>query len=122
VAEPSFRWSAITIDCERPDMVAPFWAGVLGGELSVPLPGWLRLTPPGGTLPALTFQPVPEPKSGKTRIHVDVAVDDIEAGIDAVQRLGGRPTRERHDYPEGVVVVMTDPEGTEFCLVQYFDA
>ncbi|MDT4892247.1 MAG: hypothetical protein QOE97_1282 [Pseudonocardiales bacterium] len=120
VAEPSFRWSAITVDCMRPDVVAPFWAGVLGGDLSIPLPGWLRLTPPGGERPAITFQPVPEPKTGKARIHVDLAVDDIDTGIEAVRQLGGRPTGERHDYAEGVVVVMADPEGTEFCLVQYF--
>jgi hypothetical protein len=34
--------------------------------------------------------------------------------------LGGRFTGERHDYDEGAVVVMADPEGNEFCLVHYF--
>ena len=34
-------------------------------------------------------------------------------------RLGGRSMEERHDYDEGVVMVMADPEGNEFCLVQY---
>jgi predicted enzyme related to lactoylglutathione lyase len=37
-------------------------------------------------------------------------------------RASAGGTGERHDYPgEGVVLVMTDPEGHEFCLVQYFD-
>ena len=36
-----------------------------------------------------------------------------------VADLGGRWLGERHDYDEGVVVVMADPEGNEFCLVQY---
>ena len=35
-------------------------------------------------------------------------------------RLGGRSMEERHDCDEGVVMVMADPEGNEFCLVQYF--
>jgi hypothetical protein len=34
--------------------------------------------------------------------------------------LGGRITGERHDYNEGVVVVMADAEEHEFCLVQYY--
>jgi hypothetical protein len=37
-----------------------------------------------------------------------------------VERLGGRWSGERHDYDEGVVMVMQDPEEHEFCLVQYY--
>ena len=47
-------------------------------------------------------------------------VDDIDQGIAQVVGLGGRFTGERHDYDEGVVVVMTDPEEHEFCLAQYY--
>ncbi|GHC38309.1 hypothetical protein GCM10010507_09760 [Streptomyces cinnamoneus] len=61
-----------------------------------------------------------EPKHGKVRLHLDVAVDDIEVGIAQVRTLASRFTGERHDYDEGVVVVMADPEGHEFCLVQYY--
>jgi predicted enzyme related to lactoylglutathione lyase len=49
-----------------------------------------------------------------------VLVDDIDAGIAQVVSLGGGYTGERHDYDEGVVVVMTDPEGNEFCLSQFY--
>jgi hypothetical protein len=49
-----------------------------------------------------------------------VTVDDVEGAIDLVAGLAGRATGERHDYDEGAVVVMTDPEGHEFCLVQYY--
>jgi predicted enzyme related to lactoylglutathione lyase len=55
------------------------------------------------------------------RLHLDVAVDDISAGIAQVERLGGSSTGERHDYDEGVVVVVTDPEGHEFGLVEFSD-
>jgi predicted enzyme related to lactoylglutathione lyase len=47
-------------------------------------------------------------------------MDDIEESCAQVEVLGGRWTGQRFDYPgEGVVVVMTDLEGHEFCLVQY---
>ncbi len=118
----TFRLSGITVDCADPQRLADFWGALLGREQRVPLPGWLRLGDLGEPQPVLNFQPVPEPKRGKTRIHVDVVVDDIDAAVDMVTRLGGRPTGERHDYAEGVVVVATDPEGNEFCVVQYFDA
>jgi len=62
---------------------------------------------------------VAEPKTGKVRIHLDVTVDDIEAAINEVNALGGRFTGERHVYAEGTVVIMADPEGHDFCLVQY---
>jgi predicted enzyme related to lactoylglutathione lyase len=65
------------------------------------------------------FQPVSEPKVGKVRIHLDVTVDEVEEAIELVSALGGRFTGERHDYADGVVVIMADPEGHEFCLVQY---
>jgi hypothetical protein len=120
VSVPGPRWSAITIDCAQPRVVADFWAALLGGQLNVPLPGWRRLRPPDPALPMLNFQPVPEPKTGKARIHLDLTVDDVDAAIGRVLELGGRTTGERHDYDEGVVVVLADPEGNEFCVVRYF--
>jgi len=43
----------------------------------------------------------------------------MDEAVELVRALGGQSTGERHQYDEGVVVVMTDPEGHEFCLVQY---
>ncbi len=114
---PSFTWTAVTVDCADPQRLARFWRALLGGEVVVPLPGWSRLSGPGR--PDLTFQPVPEPRSGKVRLHLDVVTDDLDAAIERVRTLGGTQTPERHDYPEGAVLVMTDPEGNEFCLVRY---
>lgn len=68
----------------------------------------------------MAFQPVAEPKCGKVRLYLDVAVDDVDQGIAQVIALGGRCTGERQEYVEGVVVVMADPEEREFCLVQSF--
>jgi hypothetical protein len=74
----------------------------------------------GDSQPRLVFQPVPESNSGKVRIHLDVTVDEIDAAMDLVTSLGGHFTGERHDHKDGVVVVMTDLEDHEFCLVQYY--
>jgi predicted enzyme related to lactoylglutathione lyase len=59
-------------------------------------------------------------RTGKVRIHLDITVDDLDEGMKEVIDLGGRFTGQRHDYDEGVVVVMADPDGHEFCLVQYY--
>jgi hypothetical protein len=120
VRTANFHWSGITVDCVQPPVVAEFWAALLDRELSVPLPGWLRLGTRGAAEPVINFQPVPEPKRDKTRIHLDIAVDDVEQASATVLRLGGRSLHERHDYDEGTVLVMADPEGNEFCLVHYF--
>jgi Glyoxalase-like domain len=117
-----FHLSGITIDCLDPKVVSQFWANMLGGVArpEASLPGWYELE--GHGHPRITFQPVPEPKTVKTRVHLDLTVDDIDIALAAVEEAGGRSTGERHDYREGIVVVMADPEGTEFCIVQYFDA
>ena len=112
--------SGVTIDCVDPQRVARFWSALLGREPGPSPAGWVYLGHRGDPQPRLVFQPVPEPKAGKVRIHLDVTVNDVGEAIELVTSLGGRTTDERHDYDEGVVVVMTDPEGHEFCLVQYY--
>ena len=108
----------ITVDCADPQLLAQFWSQFLGGEVVEPLPGWTRLLG-DGIRPDMTFQPVPEPKVGKTRIHVDIRVADIEAATDRVIDLGGQSLGQRYDYDEGTVMTMADPAGNEFCIVQY---
>jgi predicted enzyme related to lactoylglutathione lyase len=113
-------WSGVTIDCVDPVRVARFWSTLLGREQGPSQEGWVYLGQRDDAQPRLVFQPVEEPKAGKVRIHLDVTVDDIDEAINTVSALGGQFTGERHDYDEGVVVVMTDPEDNEFCLVQYY--
>jgi predicted enzyme related to lactoylglutathione lyase len=113
-------WSGVTIDCVDPLRVARFWAALLGREAGPSQEGWVYLGERGDPQPRLVFQPVPEPNIDKVRIHLDISVDDINEAMRTVEHLGGHLTGERHDYDEGVVVVAADPEGHEFCLVQYF--
>ena len=116
-----FTLHEVTIDCVDVQQVAGFWSALLGAELRESLPGWLRLGPLTEGGPLLNFQPVPEPKQGKSRIHLDVLTDDMRSAIQRVVQLGGHERGERQVYDEGVVVVMTDSEDHEFCLVQYVD-
>lgn len=115
--DPAFEWIEVTIDCIDVEAVSRFWCQLLGvSRVEDPLPGWARAaaTVPGG--PVLNFQPVPDPKVGKSRIHLDLRTDDLPAAIRRVGALDGACTGEVHIYEEGTVAVMTDPEGTEFCL------
>jgi predicted enzyme related to lactoylglutathione lyase len=114
-------WSGVTIDCLDTERVARFWSALLDREPGPSRDGWVYLGERGDPQPRLVFQPVSEPAIGKVRIHLDVSVDDIDEAVAAVVALGGRATGERHDYDAGVVVVVADPEGHEFCLVHYAD-
>jgi predicted enzyme related to lactoylglutathione lyase len=115
------HWVGVTVDCVDVERVARFWSVLLDRPQGPSQPGWVYLGWPGDAQPRLVFQPVTEAKQGKVRLHLDVAVDDIDDGVAQVVALGGRFTGIRHDYDEGVVVVMADPEDHEFCLVQYYD-
>jgi len=111
-------WAAVTLDCVEPRKVSEFWSKLLDVPArAIELPGWFRLGPTVVGAPVITFQPVPEEKVGKTRIHLDIWVEDLKAAIRLVGSLGGQTTGETHIYEEGTVVVMSDIEGNEFCLV-----
>ncbi|MEY9878446.1 putative enzyme related to lactoylglutathione lyase [Streptacidiphilus sp. MAP12-33] len=114
------RWVGVTIDCVDVERVAAFWGALLDRPKGPSMPGWIYLGELDDPQPRLVFQPVNEPKSGKVRLHIDVKVDDIDQGIAQVLALGGRHTGERHEYEEGVVVVMADPEDHEFCIAQHY--
>lgn len=111
-------WAAVTLDCLEPWTVSEFWSKLLDVTArAIDLPGWFRLGPTVAGGPVISFQPVPEKKVGKTRIHLDIWVGDLEAAIRLVRTLGGDTTGETHIYDEGTVVVMFDVEGNEFCIV-----
>jgi len=114
-------WWAMTIDCNDPPRVAKFWAAVLDCAVTEPgrdRPGWLRLQPFGpDQQPFINVQPVPEPKAGKVRLHIDVLVQDMDRAVDRVIARGGSDTGVREHLPRGRIAVMLDPEGNEFCLL-----
>ena len=87
-----------------------WWADVLGGH-AVREEHWSYVEGVDG-LPfeSIVFQPVPEDKTTKNRIHIDVSTDDLAALVSE----GAMPLREKGDDGIGWTV-MVDPAGNEFC-------
>jgi hypothetical protein len=135
----------IVFDAHDPLAIAKFWRTALRYDREPPPPGYDSWTDfgerhaipreqwpdsavdPAGVLPRLFFQPVPEEKVVKNRVHIDIAApvadgatpDERHAAVeDEVRRLEGAGARfrERFDSPSGYWVVMQDPEGNEFCV------
>ncbi|TDQ52217.1 VOC family protein [Actinorugispora endophytica] len=109
----------IVVDCADPASLAVFWARVLGGEPVDRSPDWSYVDPPGQT--RVAFQRVPEPKSGKNRLHIDVAVADIHAASAELAALGARLVGGIVTDTAGSFQVLLDPEGNEFCAVSGID-
>lgn len=115
-SRPDFAWAELTIDCRDPARVSRFWSELLDEPAKGPRDGWFRIEPlvPGG--PLVNFQPVPEEKTGKNRVHIDLWVGDIDAAVAFAEELGATKI-EVHTSPYAIDVVMADPEGNEFCVV-----
>lgn len=139
----------ITFDCADAEAQARFWALALGYVEAPPPSGWTSwaefltehgvpeeewsdgaaICSPAGKGPTVGFLRVPEAKTAKNRLHLDVKVSGgrrvdqelrtsrIRAKQDELTRAGAKTLRE--DRVEGRLdhLVMTDPEGNEFCIV-----
>ena len=103
---------SVTFDCVDALVFARFWAAKLGGELKEdPTPEKAFVEAPGWEGPALWFQRVPEQKSAKNRMHLDLrAPNTLAAEVERLESLGARIVRTQ------AIVVMSDPEGNEFCV------
>jgi hypothetical protein len=138
----------IAIDSADPHRLARFWATALGYVVQPPPPGFesweafaeqagfprsewesrAAVVDPAGKGPRLFFQRVPEPKTVKNRVHLDVTVGGrltdplptrraiVAAEADRLVAAGASILRTV-DQPWGEYwIVMADPEGNEFCL------
>jgi glyoxalase superfamily protein len=121
------RFSELIIDCHDPRPLAEFWCAVLGytvidqDENAVEISSWkptaeaFREKPQP---PTLVFIRVPEGKTVKNRIHIDVSPID-SSQQDEVERLLSLGARHV-DIGQGEQrwVVLADPEGNEFCVLR----
>lgn len=111
----TLRWQNIVIDCDNPEKVGDFWSKALDLPLRGPEHGewWIE---PGGDQPDILFLHVPDVKSVKNRVHLDLRPDDQDTEVERLVALGAR----KLDIGQGNVswVVMADPEGNEFCVLQ----
>ena len=106
--------SAIAVDCADPPALAAWWQSVLGGRVEVDDDGDARLLADG--VPPLDFLRVPEPKTVKDRLHLDLATSDLAAATEQVLALGATLAPDVHEGGERWVV-LRDPEGNELCLI-----
>jgi predicted enzyme related to lactoylglutathione lyase len=124
----------ITFDCANPARLAEFWAHALGWQVEPLSPDLARIVASRPDLVGarasvvdpihrgtrLWFQRVPETKQVKNRMHLDCdAGRSRDAEIQRLEQLGARVVKtvtEQLGEFTGTHVVMTDPEGNEFCL------
>jgi predicted enzyme related to lactoylglutathione lyase len=110
------RLQEVVIDCRDPATLVEFWARLFGAEAVVRDETWAYVDAPVTRI-RIAFQRVPEAKTVKNRVHLDVEVDDIAAEADRVTALGARAHGPPMEDDQGPFQVMLDPEGNEFCLV-----
>jgi catechol 2,3-dioxygenase-like lactoylglutathione lyase family enzyme len=116
----------IDIDAADPQALASFWEDALGWRRTHDTPDEVGLEPPehsleDGVAPDLLFLCVPDAKSGKNRLHLDLRPDDQAAEVTRLESLGAT----RADVGQASVaawVVLRDPEGNEFCVLRPFTA
>ena len=93
-----------------------FWEATLGYVESRGKESYSYLVDPSGHGPHLFLQVVPEPRTEKNRMHLDVVVPRLYDAVDAAVARGGKRVTE-FKTPITWFVVVEDPEGNQFCLV-----
>lgn len=112
------RLAVVVIDAVDPDLVADFWCEVLGWRILEREDEVLAIGPNESTWPRIDIAAVPEPKTVKNRLHLDLRAEGTttHAELERLESLGAR----RVDVGQGDDVtwtVLADPEGNEFCLL-----
>jgi catechol-2,3-dioxygenase len=110
---------SVVMDCPDAEALASFYAELLGGEVVVNDGGWVEIGLPTGR-PLLAFQQVDGYRKPNwpsqdvpQQFHIDVKVDDLDVGEQAILTIGATKTGDEH----ATYRVYLDPAGHPFCLV-----
>ena len=107
----------LVLDCSDPETLARFWSEALGYKTLGKEGVYVMLVDPDGVRPKLLLQVVPEPKTAKNRMHLDLHVPDIETEAARLESLGARRLEAEMRNELGTNwFLMADPEGNEFCV------
>ncbi len=121
MGRPRVRFRAAVLGTDDPGRLARFYSELLGWPVAEDQGEWVVLRDPGGGT-GLSFQyephhtpPVwpPEPGKQQMMIHLDIGVDDLEAGVELALTAGARLAEHQ---PQDDVRVLVDPAGHLFCL------
>lgn len=110
---------SVTVDCDDVAKVAGFWSAAL--DIAVdpdPSPYFASLNRSSSDLPRFLFVKVPEAKTAKNRLHLDLLVDELAPRSQEVARLvdlGATHVADKDEWGHSWAV-LTDPEGNEFCI------
>ena len=114
------RLIALTFDANDPLRLARFWAEALSWNIDEETPDGVVLVPTDDTTFHIDFFHVDEQKVGQNRIHLDLtttSLDDQEESVARLVGMGGRHIAIGQDPDDGHVV-LADPEGNEFCILE----
>jgi hypothetical protein len=115
----TLRLGEVVIDCADHEVVVPFWLAAFGDyERHDVNEQYVAIGPteraPGR--PAILFQKVPEPKTVKNRVHLDLRGAVMADEVERLRALGATFVAERSLGESIRWTVMADPEGNEFCV------
>ena len=105
----------VTIDCADPKTLGRFWSEALGWSITYEEADGVLLAGTADACPQLFLQAVPESKTVKNRVHVDLDADDFAAELERLVGLGASVLNQTGDDTKHSAV-LADPEGNEFCL------
>lgn len=108
-------WEQLVVDSMAPVDLGRWWSAALGWVVVNADPEEFEIRPSADEIPGLLFAAVPEARTGKNRLHIDLRPDDRDAEVERLVGLGAR----RIDVGQGDEswVVLADPEGNEFCVL-----
>ena len=110
--------AVIAIDALDPARIADFWCNVLGWVVLEEDEGIISIGPTDQRWPTLDICQVPERKSGKNRLHLDLRADGLTRDGELQRLLDLGATRvDVGQSADATWVVLADPEGNEFCLL-----
>jgi hypothetical protein len=121
------KFTELAIDCADPAGLSRFWCSVLDYEVQDDEDGVITIGPSsvpdskdhrGPVPPALTFARVPERKTVKNRVHVDVSPADREQDEEIARLVALGATVVNDNRPEFGWVTLADPEGNEFDVLR----
>lgn len=116
----TLKLASLTWDASEPLRLARFWAAALDWKISGETHQKVGLMPTDGTGFAFVFAPAAGKKAGQNRIHLDLSSGSAEDQRATVARLTGLGASEIDigQGPDAPHVVLADPEGNEFCILE----